>query len=131
MAIHTSLVQVEAEVVKYTLSVQQADLLRQVAAAPGALTIAPNRSNTVWALRQRGLIQQSGQAAVVTSDGRYFLKHGKHPKEVQAEKDRLAGDAERAARAPADGAELISRLWATAYGQLTVPDPGPQTRGRW
>ncbi|MEU5813711.1 hypothetical protein ABZ791_08095 [Streptomyces huasconensis] len=24
--------------------------------------------------------------AVVTSDGRYFLKHGKHPKEVQAEK---------------------------------------------
>ncbi|MEU9003954.1 hypothetical protein [Streptomyces sp. NPDC048551] len=131
MAIHTSLVQVEAEVVKYTLSAQQAELLRQIASAPGALTIAPNRSNTAWALRQRGLIQQSGQAAVVTSDGRYFLKHGKHPKEVQSEKDRLAGDAERAARAPADGAELVSRLRATAYGQLTVPDPGPQTRGRW
>ncbi|MEW1695694.1 hypothetical protein [Streptomyces sp. NPDC091278] len=116
---------------KYTLSAQQADLLRQIAVAPGPLAIASSPSNTVWALRQRGLIQQSGQTAVVTTDGRYFLKHGKHPKEVQAEKERLAGDTERAARAPADGAELISRLRATPHGQLTVSDPGPQTRGRW
>ncbi|WP_308365811.1 hypothetical protein [Streptomyces sp. ISL-86] len=121
----------EAEVVKYTLSEQQADLLHKIAAASGALTIAPSRSNTAWALRQRGLIKQSGQAAVVTSEGRYFLKHGKHPKEVQAEKERLAGDAERAARAPADGVELISRLQAATHGQLTVSDPGPRTRGRW
>ncbi|MEH0547515.1 hypothetical protein QA802_31865 [Streptomyces sp. B21-105] len=67
----------------------------------------------------------------MTSDGRYFLKHGKHPKEVRAEKERLAGDAEQAERAPADGAELIARLQSATAGKLTVPDPGPQTRGRW
>ncbi|MFI2040989.1 hypothetical protein ACH470_41315 [Streptomyces bottropensis] len=120
---------------KYTLTEQQAATLRQIAAASSAVPIAPKSSNTAWALEQRGLIKRSwrgsGHVAVVTSDGRYFLKHGKHPKEVQAEKERLAGDAEQAERAPADGAQLIARLQSATTGKLTVPDPGPQTRGRW
>ncbi|WP_236245667.1 hypothetical protein [Streptomyces sp. CC210A] len=129
------LVEVETKLVKYTLTEQQADMLRQVAAASSAVRIAPKSSNTAWALEQRGLIKRSwrgsGHVAVVTSDGRYFLKHGKHPKEVQAEKDRLAGDAEQAERAPSDGAELIARLQSATTGKLTVPDPGSRTRGRW
>lgn len=40
-------------------------------------------------LEQRGLIKRSWHGgrhvAVVTKDGRYFLKHGKHPKQVRAE----------------------------------------------
>ncbi|MFI8888227.1 hypothetical protein [Streptomyces sp. NPDC053813] len=119
----------------YTLTEQQADMLRQIAAASSAVRIAPRSSSTAWALEQRGLIKRSwrgsGHVAVVTSDGRYFLKHGKHPKEVQAEKERLAGDAEQAERAPSDGAELIVRLQSATTGKLTVPDPGPRTRGRW
>ncbi|MFI1314275.1 hypothetical protein ACH4TS_29710 [Streptomyces albidoflavus] len=129
------LVEVETKLVKYTLTEQQADMLRQIAAASSAVRIAPKSSNTAWALEQRGLIKRSwrgsGHVAAVTSDGRYFLKHGKHPKEVQAEKERLAGDAEQAERAPSDGAELIVRLQSTSSGKLTVPDPGPRTRGRW
>ncbi|MDX3876776.1 hypothetical protein PV706_45780 [Streptomyces europaeiscabiei] len=129
------LVEVEPKLVKYTLTEQQAAMLRQIGAAPSAVPIAPKSSNTAWALEQRGLIKRnwrgSGHVAVVTSDGRYFLKHGKHPKEVQAEKERLAGDAEQAERAPTDGAELIARLQSATIWKLTVPDPGPQTRGRW
>lgn len=49
---------------------------------------------------------------------------------MQAEKERLEGDAAQAARAPANGAELISRL-QVASGKITVPDPAAQTRGRW
>ncbi|MGF3198326.1 hypothetical protein [Streptomyces diastaticus] len=129
------LVEVEPKLVKYTLTEQQAAMFRQIAAASSAVPIAPKSSNTAWALEQRGLIKRSwrgsGHVAVVTSDGRYFLKHGKHPKEVQAEKERLAGDAEQAERAPADGAELIARLQSATTGKLTLPDPGPRTRGRW
>ncbi|MEE1749881.1 hypothetical protein [Streptomyces sp. JV184] len=77
-------------------------------------------------MEQRGLIKRtwrgSGHAAAVTTDGRYYLKHGKHPRQVQAEKERLKGDAAQAARAPADGAELIFRL-ESASGKITVPDP--------
>ncbi|MCX4588192.1 hypothetical protein OG819_00020 [Streptomyces sp. NBC_01549] len=43
----------------------------------------------------------------------------------------MAGDAEQAERAPTDGAELIARLQSATIWKLTVPDPGPQTRGRW
>ncbi|EKX63724.1 hypothetical protein STRIP9103_07745 [Streptomyces ipomoeae 91-03] len=129
------LVEVEPKLVKYTLTEQQADMLRQIAAASSAVPIAPKSSNTAWALEQRGLIKRSwrgsGHVAVVTSDGRYFIKHGKHPKEVQAEQERLAGDAEQAERGPADGAELVARLQSATAGKLTVPDPGPRTRGRW
>lgn len=118
------LVEVEPKLVKYTLTEQQAAMLRQIAAASSAVPIVPKSSNTAWALEQRGLIKRSwrgsGHVAVVTSDGRYFLKHGKHPKEVQAEKERLAGDTEQAERAPADGAELIARLHSAATGKLTV-----------
>lgn len=109
---------------KYTLTEQQADLLRQIAAASNAVPVAPKSSNTAWALEQRGLIKQSwrgsGHVAVVTSDGRYVLKHGKHPREARAERERLAGDAEQAKRAPADGAQLIARLRR---------DPRPLPRG--
>ncbi|MGN4160062.1 hypothetical protein ACRWOO_10320 [Streptomyces sp. NEAU-PBA10] len=42
----------------------------------------------------------------------------------------MKGDAAQAARAPADGAELISRL-QSASGKITVPDPATKTRGRW
>ncbi|WP_247196943.1 hypothetical protein [Streptomyces sp. GESEQ-35] len=37
---------------------------------------------------------------VVTADGRYYLKYGKHPRGVQAAKERLEEDADEAARAP-------------------------------
>ncbi|MFB7543549.1 hypothetical protein ACFC0N_27100 [Streptomyces zaomyceticus] len=120
---------------KYTLTEQQTGLLRQIAATPGTFPVAPSSSNTAWALEQRGLIKRSwsghNHVAMVTPDGRYFLKHGKHPEEIRAERKRLAGDAERAENAPADGCELIARLQSTASGRLTVPDPGPRTRGRW
>ncbi|MFM9596017.1 hypothetical protein ACKI1J_12965 [Streptomyces scabiei] len=120
--------------VKYALTEPQIDLLREISAASSAMPIAPSRTQTSWALEQRGLIKRtwrgSGHVAVITADGRYYLKHGKHPRQVQAEKERLEGDAAQAARAPADGAELISRL-KSASGKITVPDPAPQTRGRW
>jgi hypothetical protein len=120
--------------VKYALTKPQVDLLRKIAAASSAMPIPSARTQTSWALEQRNLIKRtwrgSGHVAVVTADGRYYLKHGKHPRQVQAEKERLTGDAAHAARAPADGAELISRLQATS-GKITVPDPGVQTRGRW
>jgi hypothetical protein len=106
-------VEVEPKVMNYTLTEQQSGLLRQVAAASDAVPIAPKSSNTAWALEQRGLIKRTwrggSHVAVATSDGRYFLKHGKHPRELQAEKERLAGDAEQAEGAPADGADLIRR----------------------
>lgn len=120
--------------VKYALTEPQVDLLREIAAASNAMSIPPARTQTSWALEQRGLIKRtwrgSGHVAVVTADGRYYLKHGKHPRQVQAEKERLKGDAAQAARAPADGAELISRLQSTS-GKITVPDPAAKTRGRW
>ncbi|MEV6480090.1 hypothetical protein [Streptomyces sp. NPDC051576] len=119
---------------KYALTKPQTDLLREIAAASSAMPIPPARTQTAWALEQRKLIKRtwrgSGHVAVVTADGRYYLKHGKHPQQVQSEKERLEGDAAQAARAPADGAELISRLQA-ASGKITVPDPAAQTRGRW
>ncbi|WP_435835823.1 FG-GAP repeat domain-containing protein [Streptomyces anulatus] len=96
--------------------------------------MAPGRTPVAWALEQRGLIKRtwrgSGHVAVVTADGRYYLKHGKHPRQVQAEKERLEGDSAQAALAPAGGAELVSRL-QSASGAITVADPGPRTRGRW
>ncbi len=120
--------------VEYALTKPQTDLLREIAAASSAMPIQPARTQTAWALEQRKLIKRtwrgSGHVAVVTADGRYYLKHGKHRQQVQAEKERLEGDAAQAARAPADGAELISRLQA-ASGKITVPDPAAQTRGRW
>ncbi|MCX4561458.1 hypothetical protein OHA02_35400 [Streptomyces phaeochromogenes] len=109
-------------------------MLREIAAASGALTVPPAGIHTASALEKRGLIKRtwrgSGHIAVVTADGRYYLKHGKHPQEVQAAKKRLETDAGQAARAPADGAQLISRL-RSASGKITLSDPAPQTRGRW
>ncbi|WP_239697146.1 trichohyalin-plectin-homology domain domain-containing protein [Streptomyces sp. OspMP-M43] len=120
--------------VKYAVSAPQAELLREIAAVSDAVRIAPGRTQVGWALEQRGLIKRtwrgSGHVAVVTADGRYYLKHGKHPRQVQAEKERLEGDSAQAALAPADGAELVSRL-QSASGTVTVADPAPRTRGRW
>ncbi|MDJ0347531.1 hypothetical protein QMK19_40625 [Streptomyces sp. H10-C2] len=68
--------------VKYALTDSQIDLLREIAAASSAVPIPPARTQTAWALEQRGLIKKtwrgSGHVAVVTADGRYYLKHGKH-----------------------------------------------------
>ncbi|MFJ9209346.1 hypothetical protein [Streptomyces sp. NPDC102264] len=120
--------------VKYALTEPQINLLREVAAATGAMPIPPSRTQRSWVLEQRGLIKRtwrgSGHVAVVTADGRYFLKRGKHPRQVQGERERLEGDAAQAARAPADGAELVSRLQSVP-GKIVVPDPAAQTRGRW
>lgn len=44
------LVEVEPKLVKYTLTEQQAAMLRQIGAAPSAVPIAPKSSNTAWAL---------------------------------------------------------------------------------
>lgn len=117
--------------VKYALTEPQVNLLREIAATSRAMPIPSARTQTSWALEQRDLIKRtwrgSGHVAV---DGRYYLKHGKHPRQVQAEKERLKGDAGQAAQAPGDGADLISRL-QSASGKTTVSDPAAQTRGRW
>jgi hypothetical protein len=110
-------------------------MLREIAAASEAVVLPPKAIHTAAALEKRGLIKRTWRSsglpvAVVTADGRYYLKHGKHPREVQAAKERLDEDADEAARAPADGVELISRL-LSASGKITVPDPASQTRGRW
>ncbi|MEU3629781.1 MULTISPECIES: hypothetical protein [Streptomyces] len=120
---------------KYALSERQAAMLREIAAASEAVVLPPKAIHTAAALEKRGLIKRTWRSsgppvAVVTADGRYYLKHGKHPREVQAAKERLEEDADEAARAPADGVELISLLRSTS-GKITVPDPAPQTRGRW
>ncbi|MBC3843125.1 hypothetical protein GXW82_31815 [Streptacidiphilus sp. 4-A2] len=116
----------------------QADLLQWVAANPGA-QIESQKSNTLWALEQRKLVKRSlpmlengtqGQTAVLTDQGKYYLKHGQHPEEVERAAQRAARDPETAKTAPADGADLIHRLSA-AGGTLTVQDPGVLTRGRW
>ncbi|WP_249460126.1 hypothetical protein [Streptomyces lavenduligriseus] len=121
-------------VVKYVLTEPQAVLLREIAAATSAVALPPSAIHTAWALEKRGLIKRtrrgSGHTAVVTADGRYYLERGKHPREVQAERERLANDIRQAALAPAGGAELIARL-RSASGRVTVSDPAPQTRGRW
>ncbi|MGW0669923.1 hypothetical protein [Streptomyces sp. NPDC002746] len=119
---------------KCTLTEPQVDLLRKIAAAASAMPIPSARTQTSWALEQRDLIKRtwrgSGHVAVVTADGRYYLTHGKHPRQVEAQKERLKGDAAQAALAPAAGAELISRL-QSASGKITIPDPAAQSRGRW
>ncbi|WDF41918.1 hypothetical protein PBV52_36515 [Streptomyces sp. T12] len=120
---------------KYALSERQAAMLREIASASEAVVLPPKAIHTAAALEKRGLIKRTWRSsglpvAVVTADGRYYLKYGKHPREVQAAKERLAEDADEAARAPADGVELISQL-RSASGKITVPDPAPQTRGRW
>ncbi|UQI47178.1 hypothetical protein M1P56_23945 [Streptomyces sp. HU2014] len=120
---------------KSALTEQQVCLLREVAASSGATPIPSKSSNTAWALEQRGLIKRSwtrngAHVAIVTADGRYYLKHGRHPQEVQAEKDRLKGDSGQAALAPDGGADLITRM-RSAAGKIIVSDPGPKTRGRW
>lgn len=119
----------------YVLTEQQVSLLREVAASSGALPVPSRSTNTAWALEQRGLIKRSwtskgSHVAIVTADGRYYLKHGRHPQEIRAEKERLKGDSGQAALAPVGGADLITRL-RSAAGKLTVSDPGPKTRGRW
>ncbi|WP_438485433.1 hypothetical protein [Streptomyces sp. S186] len=119
---------------KYALTEKQAAMLREIAAASDAVAVPPRGIHTASALEKRGLIKRTWRGgrhvAVVTAAGRYYLKHGKHPRKVQAEKERLEGDVEQAARAPADGTELISRL-RSASGKIIVSDPAPQTRGRW
>lgn len=116
----------------------QADLLQWVAANPG-VQIESHKSNTLWALEQRKLVKRSmpilengtqARTAVLTDQGRYYLKHGRHPDEVEQEAQRAARDPETAKTAPTDGAELIRRLCA-AGGILAVQDPGVLTRGRW
>lgn len=68
---------------------------------------------------------------MVTADGRYYLKLGRHLRQVQADKERLEDDSAQAALAPADGAELVSRLKSASGRTITVSDPAPKTRGRW
>lgn len=115
--------------VKYTVSAPQIALLREIAASSDAVPIPPSRTQTAWALEQRGLIKRrwrgGGHVAVVTADGCYYVRHGEHPGEVRAVKERSAGDRAQAALAPGGGAELITRLRA-ASGAITVPDPAPQ-----
>lgn len=88
---------------KYALSQPQLDLLHEIAAASDAVQVAPGRVHTVWALEQRGLVKRTWRGsihvAVVTADGRYYLKHGVHPRQIQAEKERLEGDGAQAALA--------------------------------
>lgn len=121
--------------VNYKLNDKQRALLAEAAQASGTYVAGPPQSSVVWALQTRGLVTSSyarggGTAVVVTADGRFFLKHGRHPKEVEAEKARLKKDPAEAALAPVDGADLIARI-IQAGGAVTVPDPGPGTRNRW
>ncbi|MEU0375212.1 hypothetical protein ABZ070_34640 [Streptomyces sp. NPDC006283] len=118
---------------KFALSDKQLDLLKQIATEKTYLTAAAH-SGVLWALQTRDLIKTGytggRSSAVVTAGGSFYLQHGKHPKEVQAEKERLQNDPAQAAQAPVDGVELLARL-REAGGTLTVPDPGPRTRGCW
>ncbi|MEU8132132.1 hypothetical protein [Streptodolium elevatio] len=119
---------------KYTLNEKQLGLLRRVSEAPGTFVAGPQETNIVWALESRGLVKSSyargGKAVAVTADGRFFLKHGKHPQEIAAEKERLKNDPAQAALAPKDGVELLARI-VQGQGTVTVTDPGPGTRNRW
>lgn len=124
-----------AGAVKYSLNEKQRELLHQIAAAPKGYEAAHAHSGVLWALQQRELVQTSHgptgrQVVGLTASGRFYLKHGKHPKEVEADKQRLKDDPAQAALAPADGAELMGRLRA-GKGMVTVPNPGPGTRSRW
>jgi hypothetical protein len=73
------------------LTEPQVALLREIASAADAVAPAPGAIHTAWALGKRGLIKrtwrESRHVAVVTADGRYYLKHGKRPRQVQAEKE--------------------------------------------
>ncbi|MEU0061424.1 hypothetical protein [Streptomyces sp. NPDC006334] len=119
---------------KYSLNDKQLELLKQVAAAPKGFEAQGVHSGVLWALQQRTMVKtgwaMGRQTALITADGRFYLKHGKHPKEVEEEKQRLKNDPAQAALAPADGPELLARI-REAHGTLTVPHPGPQTRARW
>ncbi|MER7575654.1 hypothetical protein [Streptomyces sp. NPDC126514] len=69
---------------KYALSEQQAAMLREIAAASETVVLPPKAIHTAAALEKRGLIKRKWRSsglrlAVVTADGRYYLKHGKHP----------------------------------------------------
>ncbi|BFO19686.1 hypothetical protein SHKM778_60740 [Streptomyces sp. KM77-8] len=121
--------------VKHSLSDKQLELLKQVAAASKAFEVQGAHSGVLWALEQRTLVKTGYGAAgrrtaVVTADGRFYLKHGKHPKEAEAQKQRLEDDPAQAALAPADGPALLARI-REAGGALTVTDCGPKTRARW
>ncbi|MFC8663962.1 hypothetical protein [Streptomyces sp. NPDC057199] len=120
---------------KYSLNDKQLELLKQVAAAPNAFEARGAHSGVLWALQQRTLVKSSygatgRQIVVLTADGRFYLKHGKHPKEVEEDKQRLKNDPAQAALAPADGPALLARI-REAHGTITVPNPGPRTRARW
>ncbi|MGW6263288.1 hypothetical protein [Streptomyces sp. NPDC055085] len=122
---------------KYALNEKQRELLKQIAAASNMYEVQSAHSGVLWALTQRNLVQtetsrgpQRRQVVVLTADGRFYLEHGKHPKEAEAEKQRLKDDPAQAALAPADGPALIAALRA-AQGTVTVPNPGPKTRARW
>jgi hypothetical protein len=118
---------------KYALTEKQAELLRKIAKSDSALSMSSESPGTTWALKTRGLIKTdgygSGEVAVVTADGRYYLNHGRHPRQAQEEKQRLQDDPQQAGLAPRDGTELIARLRA-GDGKVTVLNPGPQTRAR-
>ncbi|WP_406369668.1 hypothetical protein OG788_07660 [Streptomyces sp. NBC_00647] len=119
---------------KYRLNDKQLELLKKVAAVPKAFDATGAHSGVLWALRQRTLVTTSWatgrQVVTLTADGRFYLKHGKHPKEVEEEKQRLKNDPAQAALAPADGPELLTRI-RESNGTITVPGPGPKTRARW
>ncbi len=90
---------------KCALSEKQAAMLREIAAASEAVVLPPKAIHTAAALEKRGLIKRTWRSSgppvtVVTADGRYYLKYGKHPRGVQAAKERLEEDADEAARAP-------------------------------
>jgi len=114
---------------------KQRELLQQIAAAPKTYEAAHAHSGVLWALQQRELVQTGRgptgrQVVTLTAGGRFYLQNGKHPQEVEADKQRLKDDPAQAALAPPDGAELVGRLRA-GKGTLTVPNPGPATRSRW
>ncbi|MFI6986568.1 hypothetical protein ACIBSV_49620 [Embleya sp. NPDC050154] len=75
---------------KYTVNDFQLALLKRAAEASETFVLMPNESNVVWALEERALVKSGhafrSKAAIVTPDGRYFLEHGKHPKEVEADR---------------------------------------------
>ncbi|MFJ5221053.1 hypothetical protein ACIP98_41230 [Streptomyces sp. NPDC088354] len=119
---------------KYALNDKQLEALKLIASAKGSHPVQDVHSGVLWALEQRGLVK-TGYAGgrrntVVTADGRFYIKHGKHPNQAEADKERLRQDPAQAALAPADGAALIARI-REAHDVLTIADPGPRTRGRW
>jgi hypothetical protein len=124
---------------KQRMNERQLSLLRRIGEGSQPVTSKePAMATTVYALRNRGLVTTPRVAgvwtAVITDAGRYYLEHGRHPKEDVSQKEESPASRGEVRASPSRLAilpdELIERLVASG-GYLQVPDPDPETRAAW